>query len=126
MWRGLVGQNTLRHTLRKWGAEVIRALLIFTAAMVAFIVGGTMITQTPLEAVAWLVLLVEVVPIATFAIALQLRKMMRPKSRGDWQHLSADHVDRLPTPRAVAEIVAPQVPQLETPRRELTTWHNGD
>ena len=87
---------------------MIRALLIFTVAMVAFIVGGTVITQTPLEAVAWLVLLVEVVPIATFAFALQLRKMMRPKTRQDWQHLSADHVDRLPTPRAVAEIVAPQ------------------
>ena len=107
-------------------AEVIRALLIFTAAMVAFIVGGTVITQTPLATVAWLVLLVEVVPLATFAFALQLRKMMRPKSRGDWQYLSADHVDRLPTPRAVAEIVAPQQRQIEAPRRELTTWHNGD
>lgn len=104
---------------------MIRALLIFTVAMVAFIVGGTVITQTPLEAVAWLVLLVEVVPIATFAFALQLRKMMRPKTRTDWQHLSADHVDRLPTPRAVAEIVAPQQRQLEAPRRELTQWHNG-
>lgn len=99
---------------------MIRALLIFTVAMVAFIVGGTVITQTPLEAVAWLVLLVEVVPIATFAFALQLRKMMRPKTRQDWQHLSADHVDRLPTPRAVAEIVAPQHKQIEAPRRELT------
>ena len=98
---------------------MIRALLIFTAAMVAFIVGGTVITQTPLEAVAWLVLLVEVVPIATFAIALQLRKMMRPRSRQDWQHLSADHVDRLPTPRAVAEIVAPRQVQIEAPRREV-------
>ena len=105
---------------------MIRALLIFTAAMVAFIVGGTVITQTPLEAVAWLVLLVEVVPLATFAFALQLRKMMRHKPRTGWQHLSADHVDRLPTPRAVAEIVAPQQRQLEAPRRELTTWHNGD
>ncbi len=98
---------------------MIRALLIFTVAMVAFIVGGTVITQTPLEAVAWLVLLVEVVPIATFAIALQLRKMMRPRSRQDWQHLSADHVDRLPTPRAVAEIVAPRQVQIEAPRREV-------
>ena len=105
---------------------MIRALLIFTVAMVAFIVGGTVITRTPLEAVAWLVLLVEVVPLATFAIALQLRKMMRPKSRTDWQHLSADHVDRLPTPRAMAEIVAPQQRQIEAPRREVTTWHNGD
>ena len=105
---------------------MIRALLIFTAAMVAFIVAGTVITNTPLEAVAWLVLLVEVVPLATFAIALQLRKMMRPKRRQDWQHLSADHVDRLPTPRAVAEIVAPGPRQIEAPRRELTTWHNGD
>lgn len=104
---------------------MIRALFIYTAAMVAFIVGGTVITQTPLEAVAWLVLLVEVVPLATFAIALQLRKMMRLKSRQDWQHLSADHVDKLPTPRAVAEIVASQQRQLEAPRRELTTWHNG-
>ena len=99
---------------------MFRALLIFTAAMVAFIVGGTVITQTPLEAVAWLVLLVEVVPLATFAIALQLRKMMRPKLRTDWQHLGADHVDRLPTPRAVAEIVAPGQGQIEAPRRELT------
>jgi hypothetical protein len=107
-------------------AEVIRALLIFTAAMVAFIVGGTVITQTPLEAVAWLVLLVEVVPLATFAFALQLRKMMRPKSRGDWQHMSADHVDRLPTPHAVAEIVAPQQPQIAAPQMEVSQWHSGD
>ncbi len=105
---------------------MIRALLIFTAAMVAFIVGGTIATGAPLEAVAWIVLLVEVVPLATFAVALQLRKMMRSKSRGDWQHLSADHVDRLPTPCAVAEIVAPGQGQIEAPRRELTTWHNGD
>ena len=87
--------------------------------MVAFIVGGTVITQTPLEAVAWLVLLVEVVPLATFAIALQLRKMMRPKRRQDWQHLSADHVDKLQAPRAVAEIVAPHHKQIEAPRREV-------
>ena len=100
-------------------AEVIRALLIFTAAMVAFIVGGTVITQTPLATVAWLVLLVEVVPLATFAFALQLRKMMRHKSRQSWQHLSADHVDRLPTPRAVAEVVAPPQRQIEAPRREV-------
>ena len=105
--------------------------------MVAFIVGGTVITQTPLAQVAWLVLLVEVVPIATFAIALQLRKMMRPKPRQDWQHLSADHIDRLPTPRIIAEPVyrietkyghcySNQPPlQIEAPRRELTTWHNG-
>ena len=105
---------------------MIRALLIFTAAMVAFIVAGTVITQTPLEAVAWLVLLVEVVPIATFAIALQLRKMMRPKLRTDWQYLSADHVDRLPTPRAVAEIVAPTRQQIAAPQMEVSQWHNGD
>ena len=94
--------------------------------MVAFIVGGTVITQTPLEAVAWLVLLVEVVPLATFAIALQLRKMMRPKRRADWQHLSADHVDRLPTPRAVAEIVAPTRPQIAAPQMEVSQWHSGE
>ena len=105
---------------------MIRALLIFTAAMVAFIVAGTVATGAPLEAVAWLVLLVEVVPIATFAIALQLRKMMRPKRRADWQHLSADHVDRLPTPRAVAEIVAPQQRQIAAPQMEVSQWHSGE
>lgn len=118
-------------------AEVIRALLIFTAAMVVFIVGGTIATGTPLATVAWLVLLVEVVPLATFAFALQLRKMMRPKSRADWQHLGADHVDRLQTPRIIAEPMyrietkyghcySNQPPlQIEAPQRELTTWHNG-
>ena len=106
--------------------RVIQVLLVYAAAMVAFIVGGSLLTGTPPEVVAWTVLLVEVVPLATFAIALQLRKMMRPKSRTDWQHLSADHVDRLPTPRAVAEIVAPQQRQIEAPRREIQVlWHNG-
>ena len=98
---------------------MIRALLIFTAAMVVFIIGGTVATGAPLEAVAWLVLLVEVVPLATFAFALQLRKMMRPNARQSWQHLSADHVDRLPPTRAIAEIVAPQQRQIEAPRREV-------
>lgn len=98
---------------------MIRILLVYAAALTAFIVGGTVATGAPLEAVAWLVLLVEVVPLATFAIALHLRKMMRPRSRQDWQHLSADHVDRLPTPRAVAEIVAPRQVQIEAPRREV-------
>ncbi len=105
---------------------MIRALLIFTAAMVAFIVAGTIATQTPLATVAWLVLLVEVVPIATFAFALQLRKMMRPRSRTDWQHLSADHVDRLPPTCAIAEIVAPTRPQIAAPQMEVSQWHSGE
>lgn len=100
---------------------MIRALLIFTAAMVAFIVGGTVITRTPLEAVAWLVLLVEVVPLATFAFALQLRRMMRPKSRQDWQHLSADHVaPQLEAPwQPRITIEAPERKLLEAPRKEI-------
>lgn len=50
---------------------------------------------------------------------LVVRLKPKRQSRTDWQHLSADHVDRLPTPRAVAEIVAPVEGQLEAPRREV-------
>jgi hypothetical protein len=86
---------------------MIRALLIYVAALTAFIVAGTVATGTPLEAVAWLVLLVEVVPLATLGGAMLVRRMMR-KARQDWQHLGCDPVSRLPVTRAVGEIVAPQ------------------
>jgi hypothetical protein len=103
---------------------MIRALLVYAAALTAFIVAGTVITNTPLEAVAWLVLLAEVVPLATLGGAMLVRRMMR-QARDDWQHLSADPVSRQPITRAVGEIVAPAQRQIEAPRKELAQWHNG-
>jgi hypothetical protein len=116
---------------------MIRVLLIYAASLTAFIVAGTVITNTPLEAVAWLVLLVEVVPLATLGGAMLVRRMMR-KARQDWQHLGCDPVSRLPVTRVTAEPVyriettyghcySNQPPlQIEAPRREMTQWHNGD
>ena len=93
-------------------------------------------TNAALAAVAWLFGMTVtqtvgagLVALIVLVVVLGWRAVVnvpRPKSRGDWQHLSADHVDRLPTPCAVAEIVAPGQGQIEAPRRELTTWHNGD
>ena len=71
-----------------------------------------------------------VLSIAVPVFALR-HKPKRIKPRTDWQHLSADHVDRLPPTRAIAEIVAPQttqtkeidyarnVPQLPSPNVRL-------
>ncbi len=111
---------------------MILRLLIYAAAIVAFIVAGTLATGTPLVQVAWLVLLVEVVPLATVGAAMSLRRMSR-KARQDLT-LTCDPVDRLPKQRVTAEIVAPPLPPpaprvrvervepklLEAPRRELT------
>jgi hypothetical protein len=97
---------------------MIRVLLIYAAALTAFIVAGTVITNTPLEAVAWLVLLVEVVPLATWAGAMLIRRTMR-KARADWQHIGCDPASRLPVTRAVGEIVAPQ----QTKEIEHVTVH---
>jgi hypothetical protein len=117
---------------------MIRVLLIYVAALTAFIVAGTVATGTPLEQVAWLVLLVEVVPLATLGGAMLIRRMMRQPRRDDWQRLGCDPVSRLPVTRVTAEPVyriettyghcySNQPPlQIEAPRREMTQWHNGD
>jgi len=101
---------------------MIRALLIYAAAIVAFIVAGTLATGTPLEQVAWLVLLVEVVPLATVGAAMSLRRMSR-KARQDWAHLGCDPVAPPlppPAPRVRIERVEPKL--LEAPGREVTKW----
>ncbi len=110
---------------------MIRALLIYAAAIVAFIVAGTVITGTPLAQVAWLVLLVEVVPLATWGAAMSIRRMSR-KARQSWTHLTNDPVAPSLITRATAEPVyriettyghayTNQPPlQIEAPRKELT------
>jgi hypothetical protein len=120
---------------------MIRALLIYAAALTAFIVAGTLATGTPLAQVAWLVLLVEVVPLATWGAAMSIRRMSHPKRRDDWAHLGCDPVaPQLSQSNTRAEPVyrietkyghaytnqppleAPQPLQLEAPRREVTKW----
>ena len=86
-------------------------------------------TNAALAAVAWLFGMTwtqtvgaGLVALIVIAVVLGWRQVVnapRPL-RQDWQRLSADHVDRLPTPRAIAEIVAPGQGQIEAPRRELT------
>ena len=105
------------------------------------------VTNAALAAVAWLFGMTVTQTVGAGLVALIVLTVVlgwravvnvpRPKSRGDWQRLSADHVDRLPTPRVTAEPVyrietkyghcySNQPPlQIEAPRRELTTWHNG-
>lgn len=105
---------------------MILRLLIYAAAIVAFIVAGTVATGTPLVQVAWLVLLVEVVPLATWGAAMSIRRMSRPKRRDDWAHLGCDPVaPPLAPPAPRVRIEAPQPLMLEAPRKELTRWHNG-
>ena len=86
-------------------------------------------TNAVLAAVAWLFGMTVtqtvgagLVALIVLVVVLGWRAVVnapRPKPRQSWQHLSADHVDRLPTPRAVAEIVAPRQVQIEAPRREV-------
>lgn len=97
---------------------MIRALLIYAFAVTAAIVAGTVALGVPLEWVAWTVLLVEAVPLATWGGAMLIRRTMR-QARQDWSHLTCDPVDRLPPQRVTAELVAPPQRQIEAPRREL-------
>ena len=88
-------------------------------------------TNAVLAAVAWLFGMTVtqtvgagLVALIVLAVVLGWRAVVNAPRKPrhlhtDWQHLSADHVDQLPTPRAVAEIVAPQRPQIEAPRREI-------
>ena len=92
-------------------------------------------TNAALAAVAWLFGMTwtqtvgaGLVALIVIAVVLGWRQVVnapRPL-RQDWQRLSADHVDRLPTPRAVAEIVAPTRPQIAAPQMEVSQWHSGD
>lgn len=105
---------------------MLKALLIYAAAIVAFIVAGTLATGTPLEQVAWLVLLVEVVPLATWGAAMSIRRMTHPKRRDDWAHLGCDPVaPPLSPPAPRVRIEAPEPKLLEAPRKELTQWPSG-
>ena len=83
-------------------------------AAVSWLFGMT-VTQT--VGAGLVALIVLVVVLGWRAVVNAPRPSRQP--RGDWQYLSADHVDRLPTPRAVAEIVAPRQVQIEAPRREV-------
>ena len=105
---------------------VIKGLFIY-AACVGLLVGGIAAgMDLPYDKALGMFAIgvIGVLSIAVPVLVVRLKPKRQP--RADWKHLSADHVDRLPTPRAVAEIVAPQQRQIEAPRRELTTWHNGD
>ena len=94
------------------------------------------VTNAALAAVAWLFGMTVTQTVGAGLVALIVLTVVlgwravvnapRPKLRTDWQHLSADHVDRLPTPRAVAEIVAPTRPQIAAPQMEVSQWHSGD
>ena len=88
------------------------------------------VTNAVLAAVAWLFGMTVtqtvgagLVALIVLAVVLGWRAVVnaprKSQHRDDWQHLSADHVDRLQTPRAVAEIVAPQQRQIEAPRMEI-------
>ena len=93
-------------------------------------------TNAVLAAVAWLFGMTVtqtvgagLVALIVLVVVLGWRAVVnapRPKPRQSWQHLSADHVDRLPTPRAVAEIVAPTRPQIAAPQMEVSQWHSGE
>ncbi len=94
---------------------MIPRLFLYAAALTAFILAGTLATHTPLEQVAWLVLLVEVVPLATWGAAMSIRRTSR-KARQDWQHLTCDPVAPplpAPAPRVRIERVEPKL--LEAP-----------
>ena len=92
-------------------------------------------TNAALAAVAWLFGMTwtqtvgaGLVALIVIAVVLGWRQVVNaPRPfRQSWQHLSADHVDRLPTPRAVAEIVAPTRPQIAAPQMEVSQWHSGE
>ena len=98
---------------------MIRALLIYAAAVTAAIVGGSVALGVPLEWIAWTVLLVEAVPLATWGGAMLIRRMMR-QPRQDWTHLGCDPVaPPLPAPAPRVRIEAPQPLLLEAPGREI-------
>ena len=112
--------KTRRGTPRKWGIEVLSILRTIAIIDIA--------TNAALAAVAWLFGMTwtqtvgaGLVALIVIAVVLGWRQVVNaPRPfRQSWQHLSADHVDRLPTPRAVAEIVAPGQGQIEAPRREV-------
>ena len=104
----------------KWGIEVLSILRTIAIIDIA--------TNAALAAVAWLFGMTwtqtvgaGLVALIVLTVVLGWRAVVNaPRPfRQSWQHLSADHVDRLPTPRAVAEIVAPRQVQIEAPRREV-------
>ncbi len=84
-------------------------------AAVAWLFGMT-VTQT---VGAGLVALIVIVVVLGWRAVVNAPRPSRRLRTDDWQHLSADHVDRLPPTRAIAEIVAPQQRQIEAPRREV-------
>jgi len=54
------------------------------------------------------------------------KRAQRQPRRDDWAHLGCDPVaPPLPPPAPRVRIETPQPLQLEAPRKELTTWHNG-
>ena len=98
---------------------MIRALLIYAAAVTAAIVGGSVALGVPLEWIAWTVLLVEAVPLATWGGAMLMRRMMR-QPRQDWAHLTCDPVaPPLPAPLPQYRIETPAPKLIEAPRREV-------
>ena len=119
--------KTRRGTPRKWGIEVLSILR--TIAII------DIVTNAALAAVAWLFGMTwtqtvgaGLVALIVIAVVLGWRQVVnapRPL-RQDWQRLSADHADRLPTPRAVAENVAPTRPQIAAPQMEVSQWHSGE
>ena len=98
---------------------VIKGLFIY-AACVGLLVGGIAAGMDLPYDKALGMFAIGVIGVLSIAVpVLVVRLKPKRQSRGDWQRLSADHVDRLPTPRAVAEIVAPRQVQIEAPRREV-------
>ena len=105
---------------------IIKGLLIY-AACVGLLVGGIaagMDLPYDKALAAFAIGAIGVLSIAVPVLVVRLKPKRQP--RADWQHLSADHVDRLPTPRAVAEIVAPTRPQIAAPQMEVSQWHSGE
>jgi hypothetical protein len=98
---------------------VIKALLIY-AAGVGLLVGGIAAGMDLPYDKALGMYAIGVVGVLSIAVpVLVVRLKPKRQARDDWQHLSADPVDRLPINRAVGEIVAPQQRQIEAPRREV-------
>ena len=103
---------------------------VYVASISAIVVTIAVAQDVPLETALGIFAIgvTGVLSIAVPVFALR-HKPKRIKPRTDWQHLSADHVDRLPPTRAIAEIVAPpqpkeidyarNVPQLSSPNIRL-------
>ena len=105
---------------------VIKGLLIY-AACVGLLVGGISEgMDLPYDKALGMFAIgaIGVLSIAVPVLVVRLKPKRQP--RADWKHLSADHVDRSPTPRAVAEIVAPTRPQIAAPQMEVSQWHSGE